>query len=222
MFGEFGGSQPPRERSEWVARVYGQFSGQKKVLNFFPLLALCFSSFRISTSKIGLSDGIFFARNGFVRYQKENPQNMYSRLSHEDAQPEQRRWRDLPALLVGIALIVTLSGCVGGSSVSQSTAVVSGFPSEQVPLAPGDVTDSSKTGAIWNVTVAVADTGAQSDALQSLKDKGFVVIGSSGTSDANRVYSLATGDHLVRLSYGTLDNRPTVTYGVSTRDNSGK
>lgn len=63
----------------------------------------------------------------------------------------------------------------------------------------------------------VSDEGAQQSALQGLKDSGFTVIGSSGASSSDRVYSLANGTYSVRLSFATVGENRTVTYGVSPR-----
>src|SRR5947209_3352564 len=74
-----------------------------------------------------------------------------------------------------ILLVVSLAGCTAASS-SPAVQVPKDFPTS-VPVASGDVQAATKSGAAWSCTVKVGDAKAQQQALKSLKDKGYAVIG---------------------------------------------
>ena len=122
--------------------------------------------------------------------------------------------------LVGTLLIGALAGCSGGAG-HPTESLPKGFPTA-VPVATTSVVSSEKAGDAWAVKVKVDGDKGQQAALQKLKDKGFVVIGTSGANSADRTYSLANSSYSVRIGFERSKGDHFVTYGVSARGTGAK
>ncbi|RZT66173.1 hypothetical protein EV139_1602 [Leucobacter luti] len=68
----------------------------------------------------------------------------------------------------------------------------------------------------WALRAPAEDATALADALQELRDAGFVEIGSTG-GGVGRSVSLANGSHAVRLGFERHGDDAFVTYGVAKR-----